>query len=281
MPFGPGSHEPGGCPNNLTDFGIGNIAASRFFFLDRLGAMNLNREWLDTCKKAAGYARLAYARNYQSAAVPFTNANAAGVINVDHEETWIGIRGSDDIYDWAYNRNTKRVLVAGSLVHEGFYDYTKLVIDAIERLAKNAKIPNGWNLRTVYLCGHSLGGAAARLIPTVCKGFRVNQIVTFGAPPTHVDSAAAIYNFPLTEFRLPWDPFPHLPLGKDWGECGKIVRINGKLDTGNESVWQKWMRRLWLAYCLRRGPGYLKRQVSKHHSMDLYSRAIHSMEAAA
>ena len=106
-------------------------------------------------------------------------------INDIDKRICIVFRGSESIKDWCHNMNMRKIDIKDNIkVHKGFYNqlynngvYDKLLLEVKELLIKNHEY-------SLYLTGHSLGGALA----TLC-GFMFSQelknkitVISFASP---------------------------------------------------------------------------------------------------
>lgn len=153
--------------------------------------------------------------------VRFRHGNAHGYILAAAEKAVVAIAGTDDLRDWRGNLAACPDPLPGwpsTRAHRGLVRYADSVRAA---LAPHYHVLRD---RIVTVTGHSLGGAAALLLPTLARlDWRLPAsivsaaVVTFGAP--------RVGNRHLAELRTGWptlgviadgDPIPHLPLRGPW-----------------------------------------------------------------
>jgi triacylglycerol lipase len=102
-----------------------------------------------------------------------------GVVIVDEETMVIAFRGTDDLQDWRTNFNIVPDPSA-AWVHSGFKQaLDTLWEDLISIVQRESK------QRSIFLTGHSLGGAIATLaaVRLESNGSHVTGLYTFGQPP--------------------------------------------------------------------------------------------------
>ncbi|HEK0602092.1 hypothetical protein CHI96_00005 [Proteus mirabilis] len=158
-----------------------------------------------------------------------TNKSVAiGIVAKD--KLFIGIRGTVFMYDWKSNLRMKTAPVITHLVndncfisysnmatihfHEGFaYEATKLY-PLIKKALKNKP-----EIKDIYICGHSLGGAVASILTELFKSdyhqenkYTIHPAYIFGAP--RYATLSAYFNrtnmLPI-QTRRPDDIVPILP----------------------------------------------------------------------
>jgi hypothetical protein len=149
---------------------------------------------------------------------------------IDHDAyRIIAITGTDSLNDWLqHNLRWRSKERQGRLIHGGMVTYTSHVLEALHRA--------NMLLRPVplYLTGHSLGGAAACILPMLTSLPDLAGIVTLGAPPFFADSAQYKFADKLTRVRHVYDLVPdclprsHHPAGQEiWlDESGKVTSMN-------------------------------------------------------
>ncbi|MDR2744089.1 MAG: lipase family protein [Desulfovibrio sp.] len=111
--------------------------------------------------------------------------DAQGFAASDKDTVVIGLRGTSDINDWMTNANFSltpytEVLPPPARVHAGFRDAAEVLSADIERYCDEHNAA----AKTIYVCGHSLGGAMATLIALALHNIYNKRIIlyTFGCP---------------------------------------------------------------------------------------------------
>ena len=127
------------------------------------------------------------------------------------------------------------------LFHRGFHDAALKVYDSIKNQHKD---------KTIYLTGHSLGGAMAQILSIWYKqDGHITQVYTFGAPKIAV---GGWWKFEIPHFRVVYenDPVPYVPpypykhsgikidvQTLEWIEGGEESRESfGKIDARDHSI---------------------------------------------
>ena len=115
-----------------------------------------------------------------------SRSNVHGFIALDNmsQVVIVSIRGSRSIGDWISNFNTRKYKVNGVKFHEGFYKD----LDSAYYSITHQLIPYINSGMTIYITGHSRGGALATILayrivqdyPAHCKQFKM---FSFGSPP--------------------------------------------------------------------------------------------------
>ena len=162
----------------------------------------------------------------------------------------IAIAGTNDHLDWATNTDVRIRDYEGVEYHEGFFTYADF-------FAAGAVTCDKWirEAEKIYVTGHSLGGAAALILPEIMS-FEPTQIVTFDAPRCLRSDTAARYPFGTAVLRVvkPMDFVPDVPLKikgpfqysriSGWSHVGAEwwLLANGRIDTDPSAMWQ-FMRR--------------------------------------
>lgn len=155
----------------------------------------------------------------------------------------IAIAGTDEKADWAYNVASDPVIrpmpcdngqSRDFTVHGGFLKYAEVVRGAI---AGFSGLPFNFHAYMLTIAGHSLGGAAAVLLPAVLADSplpmigRIERVITFGAPKAIHGRDCPFYPWPATHFRSVDDLVPLLPvstLRSPWGQPGQSLFVSSK-----------------------------------------------------
>lgn len=182
------------------------------------------RNWVLTARRQAEIARAIYlgekfvrllAESSGAIGVRFFHANhihAAAVIYDSHVH--LVVSGSNDEYDWFANSNSQMRFVAKEKLiegHKGFVDSANWLCREILSTGFRPLLNN----RTLYLGGHSSGGAMAEILPLFDEQLVPAEIYTFGAPKWCVAESAANYaaqSWDNHRFVMSYDPVPYLPL---------------------------------------------------------------------
>lgn len=165
--------------------------------------------------------------------------NAAGVVYSDAECIVIGVAGSDDrddvrngydllnqtLGDWSDATDIALVKnVANTSSTAGFLAYASLCYGGIESAITDLEEDN----RTIWLAGHSLGGAAVQILQCT-KRFEGARAYVYGAPRVfrgHVPEAIRI------AVRRVTDPVIYGPVRYSHASCDTIwVRYPGSVRT--------------------------------------------------
>lgn len=174
----------------------------------------------------------------------FSNQEAKGFVAWSDTIAILAIRGSDEIADWMLNVKHSHASLRGFGVHSGFLSYAKKVAGAVSQIS----MPNV----PCVLTGHSLGGAAAVLLPLLGLRFsngvrHVKWITTFGAPRCLSPESAARYLTPsVFRFVRCADPVPDLPyrwIGQKFAHTGSAFALTGPGRIEGEGC--SWWRRFW------------------------------------
>jgi len=142
---------------------------------------------------------------------PLKNSNAAGLVgwHRDSGVSFIAIAGTNDALDAINDADTRKVaLPDGTRVHSGFLHYAESVLNAIRLL----RIKGHLTRRKLFIVGHSLGGAAAEILPLIEPTLAPEQIHTFGSPRWCASNYALQYPYETTHWRRPLDVVPDVPL---------------------------------------------------------------------
>lgn len=124
---------------------------------------------------------LAYKNEIKAPILGFTSVqkyehdNACVYVFKNEKTLVLAFRGSNDIHDWFSNVHITPVDTARGTIHSGFYSEYQKLSPLFESDLINA------GSRTVFLTGHSLGGALA--VITACFFLHIKPVVvTFGSP---------------------------------------------------------------------------------------------------
>jgi triacylglycerol lipase len=147
-----------------------------------------------------------------------------GYIRISPRFTQIAIAGTQDWEDAFKDAlAAHEPFLNGTGVHCGF----KEEFDVIWPTIKQAVLPG----TTVYVTGHSLGGAIAQLVAVALKiKVFINPLVTtFGCPFTGDPQWAALYDRLIpgnTRVVHGWDIVPRWPRGPRWAQTDGLLHIS-------------------------------------------------------
>lgn len=210
--------------------------------------------------------------------IPFDRENVEGFVAANREHVVLALRGTDELQDWVSNFRFKQILDYGGSAHEGFATALALVWEpinqAIDQLATSGQ--------TLWITGHSLGGALATLAAWRLDRERERPYATytFGAPRTLDPIAARRYNGRLYRFVnsddvVPDVPFPGIPCLPWQIHYKHVGMVNYFSSQGHllKSVasWTLWVRRLSRVITKRR---CLLEAALAAHSMEQYQANI-------
>ena len=110
----------------------------------------------------------------------FKRRNIEAFVAVNDEVIIIAFRGTESIEDWLTDLKTKFFPIKrGRRVHQGFNEGLDYIWDDLLDLLNHYNDTH----RTIWLTGHSLGGALATLaVDRLLDGWQINGLYTFGSP---------------------------------------------------------------------------------------------------
>lgn len=140
---------------------------------------------------------------------PFTMGGTFGFVASDEHNLVVALRGTDQVIDWVTNTSVSHVKAYGGYAHRGFSDSLNEVWQEIKARVE-ALLDNG---QTVWVTGHSLGGALATLTAARLAeaGIEPHITCTFGAPRCFDPRAASGYLPRLYRFVNKGDLVPTVP----------------------------------------------------------------------
>lgn len=213
-----------------------------------------------------------------------TVGNAHAIVVVTETAIYVAVRGTDDAMDVIENRNFGPAVYSSNIcesmfIHAGFSSHAWKLADAVAECIK----PFEGTLPVIF-CGHSLGGAAAMLLPLYTH-IEPNRIITFGAP--RVLRSETDENYPyahlVTRFVRPLDLVPDVPLRiGNWlttryggwshvGQCRWLLD-DGTIELDPPAWWQyaRRLRRAWEFSPIRNSPACISLKARAWHSMQAY-----------
>lgn len=111
--------------------------------------------------------------------VPIGSGSHFAVVGLKDDIAVVVFRGTDEIEDWYANLSVRWVSVAHGRLHSGFWSAYQSLREAI------VKELSSRDLKQVWVCGHSLGGAMALCCAYDLKStttIPLSGVVTFGQP---------------------------------------------------------------------------------------------------
>jgi hypothetical protein len=173
--------------NYSKDFEFENSEETIEEFIKKNGNSINNLKLNNTCKKAL----LHIYRNIPSGKVYYfindkdTDTNVGITLNDIDQRICIVFRGSESLKDWYYDFEVEQICLKNDImVHSGFYNQlfkTNVYKSISTQLKKLIKIYPDY---TIYVTGHSLGGALATLCG-YCLSNEINKniiVVSFASP---------------------------------------------------------------------------------------------------
>jgi len=159
---------------------------------------------------------------------------------------WIAIRGTefDNVDDWLTNLDCRKVITCWGRSHKGFYGDAMSVYDVLHHRIRQAAEHKG----TIFLTGHSQGGAVAEQLFALIKGDYPEArvlCVPIEAPKGFDDIAAKALGkhghwvFPVVHNN---DIVPHLPPGFRHIKNTAVQYIDRK---GKVRRSTRWWSRFW------------------------------------
>ena len=139
----------------------------------------------------------------------FREAGAFGFVVSDEQNIVVALRGTDEAADWITNLKTAQIRGYGGAVHRGFADAFALLWPHIQ--SQFDELCD--NHQTLWITGHSLGGALATILAAklAAEGFEPYMTCTFGSPRVFSPKAASAYLPRLYRFVNKGDLVPSVP----------------------------------------------------------------------
>lgn len=187
--------------------------------------------------------------------IRWRNGNAAGIACRVGDLAIVSIAGTDDRRDLVLDVDCSAATAAAIarehdvrcyadsdfVFHRGFTNYAMLTLNALRHLEFDLSGPD------VILCGHSLGGAAATLLPWFIPA--PVRVFSFGSPKPLGLASIDKYPFPMMRVIRNTDPMPLLPMCRFQHPIGvetRVIRYPGDLAThrnlvGHVMKWVNWL----------------------------------------
>lgn len=226
-------------------------------------ALSRGAHYLENALRLAALAEIAYRDDPITGLVPFadhyrriqpfSHEGTFGFVASDERNLVIALRGTDQIIDWATNLKVAQVAIASGYAHQGFVASLEAVwpqlLSRVEDLLDHGQ--------TVWVTGHSLGGALATLVAARLATVGIEPYITctFGAPRVLDPKASSAYLPRLYRFvnkgdlvpatppplTLPWYRYQHtgsMQVVLD-GERGASTTLDAKL--ADALQWARWL----------------------------------------
>jgi triacylglycerol lipase len=174
---------------------------------------------------------------------PFDTGRTEGFVAGNAQHVVVVFCGTNKPKDWLSNLDTVQVSGYGGKVHLGFHaalmQAWTSVVKKVRRLLTNGQ--------TLWITGHSLGGALATLATRrlqLDESLPAYATFTFGAPRVFDPVAANKFRLLLYRFVNGKDIVPHVPppllLLRRYKHVGKLIHLlgDGQIDT-SQSQWDK------------------------------------------
>lgn len=182
-------------------------------------ALSRGSHYLENALRLAALAEIAYKDDPISGLVPFADhyrriqpfahEGTFGFVASDERNLVVALRGTDQVIDWVTNMTVAQVPALGGRVHRGFLEALDGVWDVLFSRVQDL-LDRG---QTVWVTGHSLGGALATLAAARLQAEGIEPYITctFGAPRCFDPRAASEYLPRLYRFINKGDLIPTVP----------------------------------------------------------------------
>ncbi len=182
-------------------------------------ALTRSCHYLESAWRLAVLAEIAYRDDPAASLLPFAEhyrrlevfreAGAFGFVVADDRNLVVALRGTDEAIDWVTNLKTAQTRGFGGAVHRGFLDALALIWPQVWAKVIEARD----NEQTLWLTGHSLGGALATILAArfAEEGLEPYLTCTFGSPRVFSPKAASAYLPRLYRFVNKGDLVPTVP----------------------------------------------------------------------
>jgi len=140
---------------------------------------------------------------------PFRMDGTFGFVASNEQNVVVALRGTDEVLDWVTNLTVAQIAGYGGCVHRGFCDSLDQAWNEI--LVRVTSLLD--NDQTLWVAGHSLGGALATIAAArlMREGLEPYVTCTFGSPRVFDPKAAAGYLPRLYRFVNKGDAVPSVP----------------------------------------------------------------------
>lgn len=182
-------------------------------------ALSLDAHYLRNAHTLARLARAAYFANplekypeletQYTRMAQFRHGRISTLVVSNDTQTAIAFRGTDDDTDWLESMSYRQIPWITGKAHAGFVRS----LEAIWMKLLAALYDAGSQEKTLWITGHSLGGALAVLAThrLAHEGFNPHTTFIFGTPRVFDPAAAKSFSTPLYRFMNNEDPVPNIP----------------------------------------------------------------------
>lgn len=169
--------------------------------------------------------------------------------------------GTTTLSDIKVSMDTSMIYVKEGKFHKGYFLYVQRIIKQIITYIKN------YNIRTLYLTGHSFGGAIASIVMYFLKDYPIRiYTFTYGCPKYCTASIKQYVSSKSINYLNTADPVIYKPLNHELTRLG--INKYYTIDTGNDNVNHSIHV---YKYCLLKEP-YTKHR--PHRVIELILRAL-------
>jgi triacylglycerol lipase len=133
-----------------------------------------------------------------------------GMVMWNADTAVLAFRGTDSNLEWAQSFSYKQTLWMSGKAHGGFVRALDMIWEPMLAALYDTGVLEG--TKTLWVSGHSLGGALALLAGSRLDqmGFEIHEVVTFGTPQVFDLVAADAYPVPVHRFVNNEDPVPRM-----------------------------------------------------------------------
>ena len=201
--------------------------------------------------------------------IPFRAQRVFGFVGSTADNAVLAFRGTSEEREWMRGMSYGQVVHGPGRVHKGIHDTLDAVWTDILAAFYDVDVHN----KTLWLCGHSLGGSLATVAAhrLEADGFAVHEVHTFGAPPALDKRAAQAFGTPMYRFVNNEDIVPALPwptLLDTYVHVGKRVLLLASGRVAEDRHSPRLARRIDRAHSIGRPP--LPAGVFHDHGMENY-----------
>lgn len=146
----------------------------------------------------------------------------------------ISISGTTTLSDVYISMNTELIHVMEGRFHKGYFDYALTILPQIINIIQT------YSIQTLYLTGHSMGGAVISILSyLISYNFQTINIhvYTFGVPKYTTKTMNQYFKskqINIIHYLNEADPVIYKPLIEDLTRVGKCIYY--KVDTGNDNI---------------------------------------------